>query len=132
VGVTAHLPNGNVAQPFGDNPKGTVLFTPDEHFALIQSRSELPQIASNDRNKATAEEAKAIVAGSIAYYGTYSVNEAAKSLSIVIEGSTFANLLGTPAQKVINSLSGNELKFANPRTPSGMTLETIWKRASSR
>jgi Lipocalin-like domain len=127
----ASLLIGSGAQPFGGNPKGTILFTPDGHFALFQSRSELPKIASNDRTKATSEEAKAIVAGSIAYYGTYSIDEAKKSLSIVIEGSTFANLLGSPAQKIINSLTANELKFANPRTPSGMTLETIWKRTSS-
>src|SRR5262245_12505115 len=69
VAVTADLANGTSAEPFGANPKGTIIFTPDGHFALFQSRSELPKIASNDRAKATAEEAAAIVGGSIAYYG---------------------------------------------------------------
>ena len=129
VAVTADLANGTSAEPFGANPKGTIIFTPDGHFALFQSRSELPKIASNDRAKATAEEAAAIVGGSIAYYGTYTVNEAEKSLSVALEGATFANLLGGPAQKrLITSLSASELKFANPRTPSGMTLQTVWKR----
>lgn len=133
VAVTAELANGTNAEPFGANPKGTIIFTPDGHFALFQSRSELPKIASNDRAKATGEEAAAIVGGSIAYYGTYSVNEAEKSLSVVLDGSTFANLLGGPAQKrLITSLTSSELKFANPRTPSGMTLQTAWKRAQSR
>jgi hypothetical protein len=132
VAVAAELANGTSAEPFGANPKGTIIFTPDGNFALFQSRSELPKIASNDRTKATTEEAAAIVGGSIAYYGTYSVNEAEKSLSVVLEGSTFANLLGGPAQKrVVTSLTANELKFANPRTPSGMTLQTAWKRAQS-
>ncbi|HEY4406358.1 MAG TPA: lipocalin-like domain-containing protein [Xanthobacteraceae bacterium] len=130
VAVTAELANGTGAEPFGANPKGTIIFTPDGHFALFQSRSELPKIASNDRSKATTEEAAAIVGGSIAYFGTYSVNEAEKSLSVVLEGSTFANLLGGPAQqRLVTSLTASELKFANPRTPSGMTLETVWKRA---
>src|SRR3954466_11694430 len=69
VAVTAELSNGTNAEPFGANPKGTIIFTPDGHFALFQSRNELPKITSNDRTKATAEEAAAIVAGSIAYYG---------------------------------------------------------------
>src|SRR5262245_4447319 len=69
VAVTAELANGTSAEPFGANPKGTIIFTPDGHFALFQSRRELPKIASNDRNKATTEEAAAIVGGSIAYYG---------------------------------------------------------------
>jgi hypothetical protein len=62
--------------------------------------------------------------------GTYVVNEADTSLSVVLEGSTFANLLGGPAQKrLITALNSSELKSANPRTPSGMTLQTVWKRA---
>jgi hypothetical protein len=129
VAVIAELGNGSSAEPFGANPKGTIIFTPEGHFALFQSRSELPKIASNDRAKATPEEATAIVGGSIAYYGAYSVNEADKSLSVNLEGSTFANLLGGPAQKrLITSLDANELKFANPKTPSGVTLQTVWKR----
>jgi hypothetical protein len=132
VAVTAELANGAGAEPFGANPKGTIIFTSDGHFALFQSRSELPKIASNDRTKATIEEATAIVGGSIAYYGTYSVNKAEKSLSVVLEGSTFANLLGGPTQqRLVTSLTASELKFANPRTPSGMTLQSIWKRAQS-
>ena len=103
VAVTAELANGNSAEPFGANPKGTIIFTPDGHFALFQSRSELPKIAANDRTKATTEEAAAIVGGSIAYYGTYSVDEAEKSLAVVLEGATFANLLGGPAQKRLAS-----------------------------
>lgn len=99
--------------------------------SLYSSRA-VPKIASNDRTKATIEEATAIVGGSIAYYGTYSVNKAEKSLSVVLEGSTFANLLGGPAQqRLVTSLTASELKFANPRTPSGMTLQSIWKRAQS-
>ena len=99
VAVTADLANGSKSEPFGADPKGIIIFTPDGHFALFQSRAELPKIASNDRAKATAEEAAAIIGGSIAYFGTYSVDEAEKSLSVTLDGSTFPNLLGGPAQK---------------------------------
>ena len=133
VAVTAELANGNNAEPFGVNPKGTIIFTPDGHFSLFQSRGELPKIASNDRTKASPEEAAAIVGGSIAYYGTYAVNEEERSLAVTLEGATFANLLGGSAQKrLVTSLNATELKFANPRTPSGMTLQTVWKRSQTR
>ncbi|MCP6769477.1 lipocalin-like domain-containing protein, partial [Klebsiella pneumoniae] len=82
-----------------------------------------PKLAANDRAKATPEEALAVVGGSIAYYGTYSVNEADKSLAVSLQGSTFANLLGGPPQKrIVTALSADELKFTNPRTPAGVTL----------
>jgi hypothetical protein len=133
VSVTADLANGSKSEPFGADPKGIIIFTPDGHFALFQSRAELPKIASNDRAKATAEEAAAIIAGSIAYFGTYSVDEAERCLSVTLDRLTFPNLFGGPAQKrLITSLDTNELKFTNPRTPSGMTLQTVWKRAEVR
>ena len=132
VAVTADLANGSKSEPFGAAPKGIIIFTPGGQFALVQSRAELPKIASNDRTKASAEETTAIVAGSIAYFGTYSVNEAEKSLSVTLEGSTFPNLLGPAQKRLVNSLDTNELKFANPTTPSGMTLQTVWRRAQAR
>jgi hypothetical protein len=112
------------------NLKGTVIYTSDGHFAFVSVRSDLPKLASNDTARATAEEAQAVVAGSIAYYGTYTINEADKVLTAKVEGSTFANLLGGPEQKrIITSLTADELRFTNPRTPAGNTLEFVWKRA---
>jgi len=58
----------------------------------------VPKIAANDRAKATTEEATAIVRESIAYYGTYGVNEGDKTLSVKLNGSTHANLIGGPEQ----------------------------------
>jgi hypothetical protein len=52
---------------------------------------------------------------------------------VTLDGSTFANLLGGPEQKrIITSLTADELKFTNPRTPAGVTLLTVWKRAKPR
>jgi hypothetical protein len=69
------------------------------------------------------------VAGSIAYYGTYSINEADKVITVQIEGSTFANQIGTDQKRIITSLTADELKFTNPASTSGATLELVWKRA---
>lgn len=123
-------PDGSRVQVFGPTPKGIMIFSRDGHFALVQMRAELPRIAANSRDHATPEENKAIVQGSIAYFGTYSVNEAEKVIILKLEGSTFANILGADEQKrLITSLTPDELRFTNPRTPSGATLEVGWKRA---
>ena len=107
------------------NLQGIVIYTSDGHFAFISVRADLPKLANPDRARATAEEARAVVAGSIAYYGTYSINEVDKVITPKVEGSTFANMIGT----VITSLTAEELKFTNPRTAAGETLELVWKRA---
>jgi hypothetical protein len=108
--------------------KAIVIYTSDGHFAYVSVRGDLPKLA--DPARATAEEALAVVAGSIAYFGTYSVNETDKVIIAKPEGSTLANLVGGAEQKrIITSLTADELRFTNPRTPSGATLEFVWKRA---
>jgi hypothetical protein len=130
VAVTAERADGTKGEPFGANPKGVIIFTADGHFSLLQMRAELPKIAANDRGKATPEEAAAIVGGSIAYYGTYTVNEADKTITPKLEAGTYMNIVGGPEQKrIITALTADELQFTNPRTPAGVTLLTVWKRA---
>jgi hypothetical protein len=67
---------------------------------------------------------------SIAYTGTYTVDETTKTIHANIETSTFPNLVGAPNQRrVVTSISADEMRFMNPRTPAGTTLEFVWKRA---
>jgi hypothetical protein len=122
--------DGSKVEVFGPNPKGTLIYTSDGHFALVQMRSDLPKLASNSRDRGTPEENKAVVQGSITYFGKYAVNEAEKVITLQLEGSTFANLVGGGEQKrLVISVTADELKFVNPKTPSGSTLEVGWKRA---
>ncbi|MET3911859.1 hypothetical protein ABID59_006226 [Bradyrhizobium sp. S3.3.6] len=132
VSVNSEMDDGKKGEPFGPSPKGVVIFSNDGHFSLFQSRAEIPKIAANDRAKATPEEAQSIVASSIAYYGTYSIDEQTKVMVVNLATSTYANVAAIPDQKrTITLLTADELKFDNPRTPNGMTLRTVWKRAAA-
>lgn len=132
VSVVSQSDNGTRGEPFGPNPKGIMVFTRDGQFSLFQSSADIPRLAANDRAKATAEEAMAVVRNSIAYFGTYTIDEAARELSVNLDASTYANLLGGAAQRrIITTLTTTELAFSNPRTPNGMTLHTMWRRAPS-
>ena len=57
----------------------------------MYARADLPKHSSNNAMNATTEEAQAIVKGMISYYGTYTVDEASKLLTLRIESSSFAN-----------------------------------------
>lgn len=131
VSVTSEMDDGKKGEPFGQSPKGIVIFSSDGHFSLFQSRADIPKIAANDRAKATPEEAQAIVGSSIAYYGTYTIDEQTKVMVVNLAASTYPNVAAIPDQKrTITALTSDELKFDNPRTPNGMTLRTAWKRAT--
>src|ERR1700758_1139229 len=58
-------------RPFGPND-GYATFAADGRFAITLLRSDLPKFASNNRDTGSAEENKAVVQGSNAYFGTYS------------------------------------------------------------
>jgi hypothetical protein len=61
---------------FGSNPNGVIIFNPDGHFALINTKPGRPKYAKGNRMEATDDEYKTTVQGSIAYFGTNSVDDA--------------------------------------------------------
>lgn len=114
---------------YGENAKGMIIYTSDGYFTLMQASVDLPKLKSGLPSKATPEEAKAVIANSIAYFGKYSLDEADIVLSLDIQASTFANLTGNPSEKRnITSLTDSELKFNRPFV-KGVTLEAVFKRA---
>ena len=109
--------NGKKTDFYGPNPQGQVTYAPNGRVSLIIARSDLPQFASKNRKAGTPEENKAVVQGSIAYFGTYSVSETDKTITTHIESSTFPNWIGTD-QKRFFTLSGDELKWTSRLCPS--------------
>jgi hypothetical protein len=110
--------------------QGAVTYTSDGHFHFITVRSDAPKYASGDSARPTPEEAMAIASGVVAYTGTYTVDEGTKTIHVNIETSSFPNLAGASNQRrIVTSINDNELKFTNPRTPAGVTLELVFKRA---
>jgi hypothetical protein len=77
----------------------------------------------------TAEEAQAITKGSIGYFGTYTIDEEDKTLSLHLEGTSLVNQLGIEQKRVITSIGAEELKYRNPTAVGGGQLEVVWKRA---
>ncbi|HYZ45950.1 MAG TPA: lipocalin-like domain-containing protein [Xanthobacteraceae bacterium] len=110
--------------------QGAVTYTADGRFHFITTRTDAPKVASSDPSRPTPEEAMAIASGSIAYTGTYTVDENTKTIHANVETSTFPNLVGAANQRrIITSITADEMRFTNPRTPAGVTLDFVWKRA---
>ena len=92
VSASSKLPDGSPV--WGANPIGLIVFTSSGHYSTQLMRSDLPKYASNNRAKGTADEYKTIAMGSVANFGTYSVEEANKTFTISYDGSTFPNRKG--------------------------------------
>jgi len=106
--------DGKKTFPFGERPKGMLIFTADGHFSQVHVSGDLPKIASSNRLAGTPEQNTAIVHGSLALFGTYTVDEAKKTLTFHITGSTFPNQQGTSQTRTIDRLTADEFVNTNP------------------
>lgn len=122
--------DGKKTDVFGPDPRGALILNPDGRFSWILMQASLPKFASNARQKGTAEENQAVVQGSIAYFGKYTVvSDKEQTINLHVEGSTFPNWDGQDQKRIV-TVVGDELRVVNP-TPSlgGGTNHLVWKRA---
>jgi len=114
VSIDNILPDGTKQQLWGANPKGILILDASGRYAQTQMRADIPKFKSNNRFEATPEENKAAMQGSLANFGTWSVNEADKTIVLRREASLLPNDAGTDSKRVIISLTADELKATNP------------------
>jgi hypothetical protein len=121
--------DGKRIEALGSKPRGSMILTSDGRFSMILMRASLPKFGSNNRMKGTAEENRAVVQGSIAFFGSYAVaSEKEQTVNLRIEGSTFPNWDGQDQKRVMTA-KGDELKVTNPTGSFGGTNYIVWKRA---
>jgi hypothetical protein len=129
VSVNNTRPDGSIEKIFGPNPKGIAVFDARGNTAIILMRSGRPKFAANNRDLGTPEEFKTTVQGTHAYFGTYSVIEAEKTLVFHNEGNTFPNQEGVDTKRLI-SISGDEFRWTTPNPSVGGRSEAVWKRVN--
>jgi hypothetical protein len=98
----------NDAAPYGDNPTGSMLLDAGGHYSIIVLTD------GGARN--------------IAYYGTYTVDEASKTATMHVSGSTRAKADGRD-QKHTMTVNGDQLVDDRPLGRKG-SVKMTWKRSS--
>ena len=123
-------PDGKKSFPFGESPKGILIFTPDGRFAQIHVASDLPKIASNNRLTGTPEEYADIMRRSLSVFGTYMVDEAKKTVTYHIVSASYPNLQGEAQTRTIDRLTADEFVNTNPNVAGGRgSASNFYKRA---
>ena len=111
--------DGKKSFPFGEMPKGILIFTPDGRFAQIHVAGDVPKFASGNRLTGTPEEYAAINKRSLSVFGTYTVDEDKKSVTYKITSSTFPNWEGEAQTRTIDKLTADEFVNTNPNVAGG-------------
>jgi len=120
--------DGEKIDAFGTDPRGSMIVTPNGRFSVILMNASLPKFAANNRVKGTVEENQAVAQGSLAYFGNYKItNPKEHMVTFNIEGSTFPNWDGFE-QKLVMTVTGDEMKVLNPTAAIGGKAYPVWKR----
>lgn len=128
--VSAQLdPDGRNVPAYGQKPNSLLVFTEDMHFIEVLTDASIPKFASNVRGDGTDEENRAAMAGSIGFFGTYTVDENGVFSGNRVEGSTFPNWVGSERTRKDLKLDVNgDRMIENFQRPEGTKVVIIWER----
>src|SRR5713226_8327267 len=123
-------PDGKKSFPFGETPKGILIFTADGRFAQIHVAGDVPKIASNNRLTGTPEEYAGIMRRSLSGFGTYAVDEASKTVTYNIVSASYPNWEGEAQTRTIDKLTADEFVNTNKSVAGGRgSASNFYRRA---
>lgn len=121
--------DGHRVEPFGPGARGILYFDAGGRFATQVMALNRRHFASNNRMIGTLEEYQAVSQRVVAYFGTYTVDEAKHVVTLHIEQSSFPNWNGTDQERKF-AFKGDKLHYtatsstANPAE----SAELLWTR----
>jgi hypothetical protein len=122
--------SGEVTPAFGPRPHGRLMYDAAGRMSVHLADPRRAAFASNDALRGTPEEVRQAFEGYFGYFGTYSVDVAAGTVTHHVEGALFPNFAGTD-QKRFFTLSGDRLTLRTPPTLRGgarFTYLVVWER----
>jgi len=127
VSHEALRPDGRRVPAYGASPKGIAVFDAGGRFVITVMRAGRAAYAADHPARGTAEEDKATAAGTMTYFGTYTVRDSEPVIDIQIEASSFPNWNGARQTRGF-SIGGDELTLTVAAL--GGHAEVKWKRAT--
>ena len=139
VSLQDHRPNGDALDWMGKKPSGTLIYSADGHMSVQIMRDPHPVVAasmwsSDGRDllpSASASEIRDAYGGYYAYFGTWEIDEAARTVTHHIRGSMRAVEVGEDYVRPYE-FSGEYLRLRSTVSPvSGEKQFRVitWRRA---
>ena len=139
VSLQDHRPNGEVLDWMGKKPSGTLIYSPDGHMSVQIMRDPHPVVAasmwtSDGREleaSASANEIRDAYGGYYAYFGTWEVDERARTVTHHLRGSMRPVEVGADYVRPYD-LSGDQLVLRSAVSPASGERQIrviTWRRA---
>jgi hypothetical protein len=132
VSCESRFEDGKVEPTLGIDPIGQLMYDANGRMSVHLMRRDRAAFASSDLHGATPQEAKAAFDVHQSYFGSYTMDLAAGTVSHHIEGGSFPNWTGT-TQKRFFKLEGKRLSLSTAAIPidgKQVRLFLIWERVN--
>lgn len=123
------LADGSRGEPYGPKPEGLLLVGADGRYSLQIFHTTRTPFANADKQRGTADEFRAAVMGMSTHYGRIEVDAGKNTLTFQVERAAFPNWDGR-AQVRPFELRNEVLSYHVPKTPTGATPVSVWRRAT--
>jgi lipocalin-like protein len=119
---------GQIKPMYGASPRGLLLMSSDGRYTLTIVAAGLPKFMAGTRHNSTPQEKEAVIDGSIAHFGTYSLAETGRTVTLTVQGSTFPNWEGTRITMPV-SVAGDQYKFRLGKSEVGGIADLTFRKA---
>ena len=123
--------DGSLRLPLGENARGLLIYTPDGCMSGQIMRPERPRFQEGALAGGSAAEIRAALLGYVAYFGTYAVNESARTVTHEVIGSWYPNFVGSRQVRHYEFEGPDRLLLRTPPRASGRETQTdllVWER----
>jgi hypothetical protein len=130
VSFVGHRADGGEATDFGRSPRGCLMYTKGGRMSVHITHSDRTPFKSGDPFRASLEELKEAFDRYFGYFGTYTVDESAGTVTHHVEGASYPNYVGKDQRRSF-TWQGNRLVLSTPPERAGgadATYVATWER----
>ena len=130
VSFESKTAGGAIRHQLGPAATGRLVYDAAGYMSAQLMDPERPQFASGDLTQGSDTEVRAAVAGYIAYYGTYTIDQTRGVVTHHVQGALFPNWVGGDQTRYFR-LDGNRLTVTTPPIRIGgedSRTVLVWER----
>ena len=130
VSYEARTASGETRYPFGRHVVGQLFYDVGGNMSGHLMRVDRPAFASDDSGSGTDAEVRAAFEGHVSYFGTYTIDRSARTVTHHVRGASYPNWVGHEQIRFYR-IDGSRLVLSTPPIlDRGESLEytLIWER----
>jgi hypothetical protein len=130
VSFVGHGADGRETSTYGSKPHGFLIYDKGGRMSVQIARSDRRSFKSGDLFRASPEELKDAFEGYFGYFGRYTVDERAGTVTHHIEGGSYPNFVGTDQRRLFTWQNDCLVLSTPPERMDGsdVTYVATWER----